>query len=207
MNQQSFVESYIAEAEDFAKPVLNHWRNLVKAACPDVIEVIKWGIPHFEYCGSNLCVMASYKAHCAFTFMNAEFMSDPRLKDGKKSKPIKRFLGKITKLSDLPADNEFIAMLREAMRLNENGIKVMREKPVTEKSKTLDVPDYLEAALALHPKAKAIFETKSNSFRKEYIIWITDAKTDETRNKRISEAVEWIGEGKSRFWKHKKADK
>lgn len=204
MNQQSSVERYIAEAEDFAQPVLHHWRNLIKVGCPDVIEVIKWGIPHFEYRGNNLCVMASYKAHCAFTFMNAELMSDPRLKRSKESKPIKRFLGKITKLSDLPADNELIAMLHEAMRLNENGIRVMREKPVTEKAKTPDVPHYFEAALALHPNAKAIFESKSDSFRKEYIIWITDAKTDETRNKRISEAVEWIGEGKSRFWKHKK---
>ncbi|MCO5934940.1 YdeI/OmpD-associated family protein [Mucilaginibacter sp. RB4R14] len=75
---------------------------------------------------------------------------------------------------------------------------------VNDKPKVLETPDYLLTALIVNPKAKDIFENKSNSFRREYIIWISDARTDETRQKRISEALEWIGEGKGRFWKHQK---
>jgi uncharacterized protein YdeI (YjbR/CyaY-like superfamily) len=204
MNYNSAIDSYIDNAAAFAKPIMEHWRKLVHERCPDVTEVIKWGIPHFEHNNDNLCVMASYKNHCSFTFLQDEIMSDPRLKANKGLKPIQKFLGKITNLSDLPPDEEFITMLDEARQLNEKGIKIKREKPESDKPKVLEIPDYLMTALMANPKAKEVFESKSNSFRKEYIIWISDAKTDETRQKRISEALEWIADGKGRFWKHQK---
>jgi uncharacterized protein YdeI (YjbR/CyaY-like superfamily) len=204
MNYNSAVDAYIVNSEDFAKPILEHLRKLIHNNCPNVEEAIKWSFPHFSYKGDNMCVIASYKNHSSFTFLKDELMTDPRLKANKDKKPIQRFLGKITKMADLPPDEEFIAMLKEAMLLNEKGIKIKREKPESDKPKILETPDYLLAALAANPKAKEVFENKSNSFRKEYIIWITDAKTDETRQKRISEALEWIAEGKGRFWKHQK---
>jgi len=204
MEHNPGVDTYIANAEDFAKPILTHWRKLVHESCPGVTEAIKWALPHFEYNNDNLGVMASYKNHCSFSFLKDSLMTDPRLKANKDLKPIQRFLGKISKMSDLPPDDEFIAMLKEARQLNEQGVKIKREKPETDKPRVLETPDYLLAALAADPKAKEVFENKSNSFRKEYIIWITDAKTDETRQKRISEALEWIAEGKGRFWKHQK---
>ncbi|MGN6396535.1 MAG: YdeI/OmpD-associated family protein [Mucilaginibacter sp.] len=204
MSHNPVIDNYIANAEDFAKPILTHWRKLIHESGPDITETIKWALPHFEYKNGNLCVMASYKNHCSFSFLKDSLMTDPRLKANKDLKPIQRFLGKVSKMSDLPPDEEFIAMLKEARKLNEQGIKVKREKSKTEKPKILETPDYLLAALADNPKAKEVFESKSNSFRKEYIIWITDAKTDETRQKRISEALEWIAERKGRFWKHQK---
>lgn len=198
----SDIDNYIAQSADFAQPILAHWRTLIHKHCPDVVEAIKWSIPHFDYKGDFMFVMASYKNHCSFTFIKAELMSDQRLKESKNLKPIQRFLGKITKLDDLPSDKEFTAMLKEAIELNEKGIKLEVKK--SDKPKVLETPDYLVRKLASNPKAKEIFETKSNSFRKEYIIWISDAKTDETRQKRMNEALEWIAEGKSRFWKSKK---
>lgn len=131
-------------------------------------------------------------------------MSDARLKANKDLKPIQKFLGKISKREQLPPDAEFIAMLDEAVQLNEKGVKVQREKLASDKPKILETPDYFAAALAANPKANEVFASKSNSFRKEYIIWISDAKTEETRQKRIAEALEWIAEGKGRFWKHQK---
>jgi uncharacterized protein YdeI (YjbR/CyaY-like superfamily) len=202
MNYNSEVDNYINNSEDFAKPVLTHWRKLIHEHCPEVGEVMKWSLPHFDYRNDSMLVMASYTNHCSFTFLKAELMSDPRLKGSKAQKPIQRFLGKINRMEDLPPDEEFIAMLKEAVELNEKGIK--KVMPKSDKPKILEVPDYLSAALTANPAAKEVFETKSNSFRKEYIIWITDAKTDETRQKRINEALEWIAEGKGRFWKHQK---
>lgn len=35
-------------------------------------------------------------------------------------------------------------------------------------------------------------------------MWLTEAKTEATRNKRMAEAVEWISEGKGRHWKYAK---
>ncbi len=196
------VDKYIALSENFAKPILEHWRKIVHKTCPDVVESLKWSIPHFDYKGDFMCVMAAYKNHCSFTFIKAEIMNDARLKESKNFKPIQRFMGKIFKLSDLPTDKEFVSFIKEAMTLNENGVKVVAKK--SDKSKILEIPDYVTKRLALNPKAKEIFETKSNSFRKEYIVWISDAKTEETRQKRLGEAMQWIAEGKSRFWKSKK---
>jgi uncharacterized protein YdeI (YjbR/CyaY-like superfamily) len=204
MKHDPAIEAYIDNAADFAKPILKHWRRLIHECCPDTDEGVKWSFPHFDYKGDFMCMMAAYKSHCSFSFLKAELMTDARLKANKDLKPIKRFLGKITKVEELPADEEFINMLKEAMLLNENGIKIKKEKPVSEKPKVLETPDYLLAALEVKPEAKEVFESKSNSFRKEYIIWITEAKTDETRQKRINEALEWIAEGKGRFWKHQK---
>ncbi|HMS70296.1 MAG TPA: YdeI/OmpD-associated family protein [Saprospiraceae bacterium] len=196
------VSEYIAASADFAQPILKHWRQLIHENCPEVIEAIKWSIPHFDYKGDFMCVMASYKNHCSFTFIKAELMSDSRLKESKSLKPIQRFMGKITSLADLPPDQEFIKFLQEAMVLNEKGIKIVVEK--SEKPKVYENPDYFELRLQKNPIAKEIFESKSISFRKEYIIWISEAKTEETKQKRMDEAVDWISEGKSRFWKSKK---
>lgn len=204
MNYNSDVDAYIANSEDFAKPILEHWRRLIHENCPDAKETIKWSLPHFDYKGDNMCVMASYKNHCSFTFLKGELMTDLRLKANKDLKPIQRFLGKISKIGDLLPEDEFIGMLKEALQLNENGIKIKRDKPESDKPRVLETPDYLLSAFVANPKAKEVFESKSDSFRKEYIVWSADAKTDETRQKRINEALEWIAEGKGRFWKHKK---
>jgi uncharacterized protein YdeI (YjbR/CyaY-like superfamily) len=196
------VTAYINQSADFAKPILEHWRTLIHKHCPGVVEAVKWGYPHFDYKGDHMFVIAAYKNHCSFSFIKAELMSDPRLKGSKDLKAVQRFMGKITGKEDLPSDKEFVGMLKEAMKLNEAGVKVVR--PKSDKPTVLETPDYLVEILKANPKAKEIFDSKSNSFRKEYIVWISDAKTAETRQKRIDEALEWIAEGKGRFWKHKK---
>lgn len=196
------IDEYIAKSEEFAKPILKYWRQVVHNTCPEVKEAIKWGIPHFDYQNDFMCVMASHKGHCSFTFLKAELMIDPILRDSKSLKPTQRLLGKISELSQLPTDEEFIQFLVEAMELNEKGIKVILKK--SEKPKILETPDYFLEQLAENQKAKTIFDGKSDSFRKEYIIWITEAKTETTRQKRIEEALEWIAEGKARFWKYTK---
>jgi len=47
-----------------------------------------------------------------------------------------------------------------------------------------------------------VFEGFSASCKREYIEWIAEAKREETRDKRIAQAVEWIAEGKQRNWKY-----
>ena len=56
------VDAYILKSENFAKPILNHLKNLVHTACPDVQETIKWSFPHFDYKGM-MCSMASFILH------------------------------------------------------------------------------------------------------------------------------------------------
>lgn len=201
-NHDPKIDAYADKLEDFAKPILAHLRALVHAACPDVREEIKWGIPHFDYAGEMMCIFAAYKKHCSFGFWKDSLMSDSRLKGNGDLPAAKRFMGKLTSLADLPPDSDLTAWIKEAMSLNERGIKLPSRK--SEAPKEVGMPAVFAEALAANPAAKAIFEGKSASFQKEYNVWIGDAKTDATRDKRIEESLSWIAEGKGRFWKYAK---
>ena len=196
----SFV-AYIKAAAPFAQPILNHLRNLVRRACPEVEETIKWGFPHFEYKGV-MCSMAAFKNHCAFGFWKSAIMSDPEKIMEVKDRGAMGNFQRIMDLSDLPPDKVLIAYIKEAKKLNEDAIKLPPRKKTT--NKKLIVPAYFVKALKTNSDAWKNFEAFSNSNKKEYLEWIDEAKTEVTREKRIETAVEWISEGKSRNWKYMK---
>jgi uncharacterized protein YdeI (YjbR/CyaY-like superfamily) len=200
-NKDKRVDEYIAKSADFAKPILNHLRKLVHTACPNVEETIKWGFPHFDYKGM-MCSMASFKNHCAFGFWKAALMSDVETLKSNNQNAMGH-AGKIQSLSDLPADKIIISQIKEAMKLNDEGIK-LPERKSTEKKAEIVVPDSLKKELVKHRKASDIFNNFSPSNKREYIDWIEEAKTEETRNKRILTTIEWLTEGKVRNWKYVK---
>ena len=196
------IDAYIQKSAEFARPILEHIRKLVHKAYPEVEETMKWSMPFFLNNGSIICNMAAFKEHCAFGFWNAPLLKDPEGILHVKEKNAMGHLDRITSKKDLPSDKVLIAYIREAAALNEAGVK----KPVLKKApkKELPVPAELTAALKKNKKAQAAFEGFSPSHRREYIEWITEAKTDATREKRLATTVEWLAEGKSRMWKYEK---
>ena len=68
--------------------------------------------------------------------------------------------------------------------------------------KAVRSPADLAAALKRNAKARATFAGFSLSHKREYIEWITEAKSDETRARRLAQAIEWMAQGKSRNWKY-----
>lgn len=199
--KEKAIDAYIAKAADFAQPILNHLRELVHKTCPDCEEKIKWGFPHFDYKGEMMCSMASFKQHAVFGFWKASLMKDPVLVETAKSEVAMGHLGRITSLKDLPPDKKIAGWIREAMMLNDKGIKVPAKAKTAEKKEVI-VPDYFIKALKKNKAAFKTFENFAYSHRKEYVEWITGAKTEETRNRRVAQAVEMLGEGKSRNWKY-----
>lgn len=195
------IDAYIAKSADFAKPILQHLRELLHKACPGVEESIKWSMPFFDYKGP-LCNMAAFKQHCSFGFWKAPLMKDKTLMEAARSETAMGHLGKITSLKDLPADKKIIAWIKEAAALNEAGLKVEKKKPTT--ATDLTVPDYFTAALKKNKKANTVFQAFSPSNKKEYLLWVAEAKTTDTRNKRLAQAIEWMAEGKPRNWKYMK---
>jgi uncharacterized protein YdeI (YjbR/CyaY-like superfamily) len=195
------VDAYISKAQDFAKPILIHLRNIVHETCPDVEETMKWSMPFFDYKGM-MCHMASFKQHCVFGFWKAALMKDPILMENAASETSMGHLGKITSMKDLPSAKKIKAYLKEAMKLNDDDIKL--EKPKPSDKKQLEIPEYLTAALKKNKEASASFNNFSYSNKKEYIEWLTDAKTEATRLKRLETAIEWMNEGKIRNWKYVK---
>ncbi len=45
------IDTYIADAPAFARPILTKIRAAFHAGCPELEERIKWGVPSFEYKG------------------------------------------------------------------------------------------------------------------------------------------------------------
>ena len=68
----------------------------------------------------------------------------------------------------------------------------------------IPVPTDLKNALAKNAPARATFGAFSPSKQRDYLEWITEAKSDDTRSKRLDQAVEWMAQGKSRNWKYER---
>ena len=202
-SKEKALDAYIAKSADFAKPILNHIRELVHKACPNVEEKMKWSMPFFDYKGEMLCHMASFKQHAVMGFWKAPLMKDSILVENAKSEVSMGHLGRITSLKDLPPDKKIIAWIKEAMALNDKGVKLAAKPKVADK-KELVVPDYFLKALSKNKKALQIFTAFPYSHKKEYVQWITEAKTEETRNKRVAAAIEMIAEGKGKNWKYER---
>jgi uncharacterized protein YdeI (YjbR/CyaY-like superfamily) len=196
------IDEYIGKSADFARPILQHLRHLVHQANPDVKETIKWGFASFDYKGP-LCSMAAFKQHCVFGFWKSKLLHDP---DGHLSERSNQGgeamgnLGRITSLSDLPPDEILIGFIKQASLLNEKGIKV--PAPPKKDKGELIIPDYLMAELQRNPAALAFFNKFSTTNKREYVDWINEAKSEETRARRLETALEWIAEGKIRNWKY-----
>ena len=192
------IDAYIEKSADFAQPILKHLRDLIHKACPDVTETLKWSMPSFDYKGI-LCGFAAFKQHATFGFWKQSLMETDAFP---KNKTAMGSFGRITSLKDLPPDKVMIGLIHQAMELNEKGVKVTK-KPTAAK-KELVVPDILAAALKKNKSASAAFEKFPYSCKKEYVEWITEAKTDATRDKRLATTIEWLSEGKRRNWKYEK---
>ncbi|HJQ22258.1 MAG TPA: YdeI/OmpD-associated family protein [Gemmatimonadaceae bacterium] len=190
------VDDYIAKQRDFARPILTFVREVVHEGCPDVEETIKWGMPSFTYHGI-LAGMAGFKEHASFGFWKHTLLfGDGRGRD----QGAMGSFGRLSSVTDLPPKRELVALVRKACELNDTGA---RPAPKVKRApRAIAMPSEFKAALARNKKAQAHFDAFPPSHRREYLQWIAEAKRDETREKRIAEAVRWIAEGKQRNWKY-----
>ncbi|MDQ0592014.1 uncharacterized protein YdeI (YjbR/CyaY-like superfamily) [Chryseobacterium ginsenosidimutans] len=195
------VDEYIEKSPDFAKSILNYLRETVHEFCPEAEEAIKWKFPTFMYKGKILCSIVSFKQYCSMGFWLHKEMKSIHEIETDVEKTNMFSLGKITKLENLPSKPHLKKIILEAMELTDMGVTMKKAAP----NKTeAEVPEYFKNVLIQNKKTLEMFEKASPSFRKEYINWIIEAKTEATRNKRIEQAIEWISEEKGRNWKYER---
>ncbi|WP_116090282.1 YdeI/OmpD-associated family protein [Sphingomonas crusticola] len=197
MTRDPRIDAYIAAAQPFARPILDHLRAAIHDACPDVTETIKWSRPFFEHKGRMFAALGAFKAHASLVLWR---MGETGGATSRDQEGMGQF-GKLTSLADLPDEAELRRAIQEATAAIEAG-KPMRAKPAPRPD--LPVPDELRAALAAAPAAQAVFDGFSPSNRRDYCEWIGEAKRPETRASRVAQAVEWIAEGKPRHWKYQR---
>ena len=189
------IDADIDRQAEFAKPILRHLREAVHAACPDCEETLKWSSPTFMYKNEMLAGMAAFKAHATFGFWKGSLV----VGEGETQLSGMGQFGKLASIDDLPPRDKLEELVRKAMKLTDEGVKAPRNK---HPKAPFTVPQDLRAAIDAVPSAKATFDAFPPSCQRDYVEWITEAKRDETRSKRLAQAVEWMAEGKRRNWKY-----
>ena len=192
MSRDPRIDAYIAKSQPFARPILEKVRERVHAIVPDVEEAMKWGHPTFCRGGQIVLGTAGFKAHAVVHFWRAAELGFETRDEAMGQ------LGKLASPADLPANLD--SMIAAASGLAATSRPAPRPKREPKPMPPLH-PAFADA-LDRAPKAKRTFDAFPPSCRREYLEWIDEAKRDETRQKRIATAVEWLGEGNRRNWKY-----
>lgn len=191
------VDAYIRAAAPFARPILERVRAAFHAGCPDLRETIKWGVPTFERNGM-LGGMSAFKAHVGFGFWRAKELDDPAGLFGGERKASPMHV-KVRAVAELPAKSVLVAYVKAAARLD---AAPRPKRAASPKKPALRAPAWFLAAVRADPRALATWGAFSPSCKREYLAWVTEAKREETRAKRLTQTVAWLAEGKRRNWRY-----
>lgn len=195
MSRDPRIDDYIAKAQPFARPILSRIRQCVHSALPEVDETIKWRMPAYTVGGKIILITAAFKAHCALNFWRGQ-----ELENQSSSPEAMGQFGKVTTLDELPSDQELERLVREAAQLAKSAPAPRKTKNEPKAAPELH-PDFA-AALEQAPVARTMLMSLPPSAQRDYFEWISEAKQEATRNKRIATALEWLAEGKRRHWKY-----
>ena len=194
-NASSLIDAYIKESPDRYRPLLEKIRTIIMSD-KRIAEDWKWRAPNFTYQGM-ICWMAHFKGHIGINFFKGAIVNDRYdLFDQTNADAKGNRIIKIYAAEDINPDaiKDYIA---QAIELNEKGLKPEVKK------KEIEIPNEFAAALEDNPEACEVFNKFPDSYKRDYVEWIIDAKREVTRDKRIAQAIEWISEGKDRNWKYK----
>lgn len=200
MLPQEQINSYISELPEWQRKLLVRFRQLIHSTDAEVEETWKWNSPHFDHNGIMIGLQG-FKEHVAVWFHKGSLIKDPKSLFEKLAKGEEKGM-RSYKLVEGDAINEaaFVDLVKQAVALNVKGTKLTDAKPTR---KALVLPDDLGNVLHKDPTAWANWEGFTYSCKKEYIEWVTDAKQDETRKRRIAQALEMIREGKDKEDAHR----
>jgi len=197
VNREPRIDTYLDKAQPFARPILQHIRDRVRAMVPGAEETMKWGAPAYTLDGKILLITAAFRQHAALNFWRGQ-----ELRGQQADADAMGQFGRLKSVEDLPAGAELDRLIRQAADLAKGAPAPRKTKHSPKPAPTMH-PEFV-AALAKAPKAKAAFDSFPPSAQRDYLEWIAEAKQDSTRQKRTATAIEWLSEGKRRHWKYEK---
>ncbi len=196
------IDDYIANAAPSFRPILEHIRIAFHAGYAEIEENIKWGLPSFEANGI-VGGMAAFKRHATYGFWRSDEIDDPAgilTRDISASFMAQRF----TDIDQLPSIEVLADYVKRAVDLNLSGKPKSRSLRRDKKKLELIVPEDLRDLLMRHSNAKKVFDDFAPGHRRDYVEWITGAKREDTRQRRLATTLAQLLEGKTRNWKYEK---
>lgn len=191
----ALIDEAISEMKPFAKAICKKLRKLILSTDPAMVEDWKWG-PNY-YLNGMVCGFWGFDKFVTLNFFQGALLKDPY-------KILKMNAGNVRarhiKFTDVKEIKEDV-ILEYIFEAIDNNLKghFIREA----KDKTVIIPDDVKKAFKT-AKLLPYFETLAYSHRKEYMMWINDAKKEETRLKRIHQAIEKLASKEMMHDKYKK---
>lgn len=185
------INLYIAERPEWQRRQLVRLRQLIHSVDEDIEETWRWNAPHFDYNDSMMLGLGAFKTFVSVWFHKGSLIKDPK----KLFEEVTEEKGnRVYKIAEGEAINEaaFTDLVKKAIALNAKGTKLTDARP---EKKALVVPVELENVLKKDPTAWANWQAFPYSHKKEYAEWVADGKKEETRKRRIAQALEMIREG------------
>lgn len=182
----SSIDEYIFNQPAEVQPLLQAVRETIGAAAPDAIEKISWQMPTF-WQNENIVHFAAFKKHIGlFPGGEAVGVFADRLEEYKTSKGTIQFpIGK-------PIDHKLIGDIVRWRVEQAKGAKSTVTKSVQRERYAM--PDFIAAALEQSNLWKR-YSARPPYQQNDYIGWITRAKREETRPKRLTQMLEELCAG------------
>lgn len=190
------ISAYIKKASGEQREILNRLRAFLLQEEFAITEDWKWNAPNYN-CNGMICWLAFFKNHVGLNFFKGSLIEDLHSMYDEACMDKGNRQIKFRCIDDID-ETKLKHYLYEAIKLNKDGTKVKAKKINT------DIPEDLSAELASNPKAKEFFESLAAGYKRDYVEWVTTAKQEKTRLKRLNTTIEWLSEGKKKNWKYEK---
>jgi len=184
MKMAKSVEEYIENQEKYGESLMM-LRNIMLST--EMMETVKWGVPTYTINNKNVLGISAFKKHFGIWFFNGVFLSDPHhilsnAQEGK-TKALRQL--RFSKIEEINK-NIVLDYVYEAIENQKKGLEIkLVKKPVV-------IPKELTLKLAENKKLAAFFESLSSGKKKEFSAYISDAKREATKLKRLEKIIPMI---------------
>ena len=190
-------DAWLGSCPAFSQAICGELRELILRWEPDLTESIKWG----SLCFSGykaVCALGAFQKHVSFVFFRGTELADPAelFYQGEGNTNIRTV--RVTSLERLnrPALQR---LLHAAVKLDA-CVDIPPLPP--RKREPWPVPDFFTEALKSQKKAATFFASLAPTYQREYLVWLTTAKREETRAQRLKQTLAALAKGKK--WAQRK---
>jgi len=190
-------ETWLDLAPEFSQAMARQVRGWIQRWEPDLTESIKWNVLCFSG-RKNICGLSACKKHLGITFFRGTELRELTnlFAGGEANTSIQTI--RVTELKKLNA-KALQRLLHAAVALDAD--ETAKPPPLKQRAEW-PMPAALAKALKQNPAAAAGFKAMSTSCQREYKVWISSAKQEETIQRRVAETLRAVATGKK--WSQRK---
>jgi hypothetical protein len=184
-------ETWLDLAPEYSQAMARQVRAWIQRWEPDLTESIKWHMLCFS--GRKLvCGLSACQKHLGITFFRGTELREMTtlFTGGEANTSIQSI--RVTKRDPLDAQ-AFRRLLHAAVALDADE---SAKPPPAKQRDEWPMPSVFAKALKKDNKAAAFFESLKPTYQREYKVWISTAKQEETLQRRLNETIRALAAGK-----------